>query len=264
MVRNVLIALALLIITGTEANISAACPNGNFAFKNGEVVDFNVYYTVAGIYVHAGKVKFTTSLTNFGGKPAYHVVGIGNSIPSYDWVYKVRDRYETYIDTSTMLPMKFVRNVDEGGYKINETVYFNHQKRYAVSDKGTFTIPSCVQDVLSEVFLARNMDFDKVKPGTQIPFDLFLDNKVYNVYVRYLGIETIKTRFGTFRTYKFRPLLLEGSIFKGGEQMTVWVTADKNRLPVRIESPIIVGSIKVDMMGYQNLRNPMDALIRKR
>ena len=97
--------------------------------------------------------------------------------------------------------------------------------------------------------------------GDKIPFNLFLDNEVYNIYVRYLGKETIKTKYGKFRTIKFKPLLLKGTIFEGGEKMTVWVSDDANHIPLRIESPISVGSVKVDAMLWRNLRYPLTSLI---
>ena len=93
---------------------------------------------------------------------------------------------------------------------------------------------------------------------------MFIDDKTYGLYVRYLGKEVIKTKYGRFNAIKFKPLLIEGTIFKGGEKMTVWVTDDANRIPVRIESPISVGSVKVDMMGYRNTRHKMTALISTR
>ncbi len=114
--------------------------------------------------------------------------------------------------------------------------------------------------MISAVYYARNIDFSKYKAGDKIPFDLFIDNAVFPMYIRYLGKETIKTRYGKFRTIKFKPLLVGGTIFEGGEKMTVWVSDDANKIPVRIESAIVVGSVKVDMMGYRNLRYPLSSL----
>jgi hypothetical protein len=257
----IIIAVWLLSFQSAPAN---QCGIKNYAFKSGESVTFYVFYTLAGIWVHAGNVNFTATQTFLNNKPVYHVVGTGSTLPSYDWIYKVRDRYETFIDTGTLLPYKFIRNVDEGGYKKLETVTFDHASKTATSKEGTFSIPSCVQDVLSEVYMARNINFNKYKKGDLIPFDLFLDNEVFNMYIRYLGKETIKTRYGKFRCFKFKPLLLKGTIFEGGEKMTVWVTDDENKLPVRVESPITVGSIKVDMMLYRNLRHPLTSNISNR
>ena len=198
------------------------------------------------------------------GKPVYHIVGEGRTNSSYDFLYKVRDKYETYIDTSTMLPMKFVRNVDEGGYKIYQNVTFNKNAKTAITNDGVFNVPECVQDVVSAVFYARNVDFSKLQPNDRIMFPMFLDNEVYSMYIRYLGREMVKTKYGKFRAIKFKPMLIKGTIFKGGEDMEVWVTDDMNRIPVRIESPIVVGKVKIDMMSYENLRYPLTSLVRRR
>ncbi len=237
------------------------CDIRNSAFQAGESITFNVFYSVIGLYVNAGTATFTASLEKLNNKPVYHVVGEGTSNSKYDWIFKVRDKYESYIDTATLRPMKFIRNVDEGGYKKYENISFNHQTNTAVTTSGVFKVPNCVQDVISAVYYTRNIDFNKYKPDDKIPFTMFLDNEVYNLYLRYLGKEVVSTKYGKFHTFKFKPLLLKGTLFQGGEKMTVWVTDDENHIPVRIESPIVVGSVKVDMMQTRNLRHPMSALI---
>jgi hypothetical protein len=75
---------------------------------------------------------------------------------------------------------------------------------------------------------------------------------------------TIKTKYGKFRAIKIKPLLIKGTIFEGGEKMTVWISDDANHIPVRVESPISVGSVKVDMMDFKNRRSPMSSLISPR
>ena len=223
-----------------------------------------VYYSTLGVYVAAGEAKFTTSLTRFNQKPVYHAVAEGKTYSFFDNFFRVRDRYETYIDTATMLPVKFIRNVDEDGYKIYNNVSFNHKAGTAVSTNGVFKVTDCIQDVISSVYYARNIDFSKYKKGDKIPFDMFLDDEIYNLYLRYEGKEQVKTRYGRFNAIKFKPLLIKGSIFEGGEKMTVWVSDDANRILLRAESPIAVGSIKVDMMAYKNLRHPLTSLIKTR
>lgn len=240
------------------------CSMKNTAFKAGEKVTFTVYYAVAGFYVDAGTATFTNTLETLNGKPVFHIVGDGKTNSSYDFLFKVRDKYETYMDTTTLQPLKFVRNVNEGGHKIYQNVTFNKTANTAVTNDGVFKVPACVQDVVSSVFYARNIDFSKLQPNDKIAFSMFLDNEIFNMYIRYLGKETIKTKYGKFDAIKFKPLLLKGTIFEGGENMTVWVTDDANHIPVRIESPISVGKVKIDMMGYENLRYPLTSLIRRR
>ena len=121
-----------------------------------------------------------------------------------------------------------------------------------------------MQDVVSSMYYARNINFNKYKPGDKIPFDMFLDDEVYHLYIRYMGKEKIKTKYGKFKAIKFKPLLVKGTMFEGGEKMSAWVSDDPNHLLLRVESPISVGSVKVDMMGYKNLRYPLTSLLSVR
>jgi Protein of unknown function (DUF3108) len=240
------------------------CGIRNTAFQVDEQVTFKVSYAVAGIYVDAGTATFTSKLETINNRPVYHVTGEGKTNPSYNVIYKVHDKYESYIDTATMQPLKFVRNVNEGGYKIYQNITFNKTANTAIAQDGVFKVPACVQDVVSAMYYARNVDFSKLRPEDKIPFSMFLDNEVYNMYIRYVGKEEIKTRYGKFNALKIKPLLLKGQIFDGGEQMTVWVTDDANHIPVRIESPLVVGKVKIDMMGHANLRHPLTSLIKRK
>jgi len=261
--RSIIILALVLTYVRTSAG-DDFCGISNTSFQGGESITFKVFYNVIGLFVDAGNATFNTTLERYQNKPVYHVVGLGNSNESYDWIFKVRDRYETFVDTATLQPYRFIRHVDEGGFRKTENVTFNHEAGSAVSSTGVYKIPTCIQDVLSSIYYARNIDFDKFNPGDKIPFQMFLDDEVYSLYIRYIGKEVVKTRYGKFHAIKFKPLLIKGTIFEGGEKMAVWVTDDPNHLPVRIESPISVGSIKVDMMGYKNLRYPVTAFIEGR
>jgi len=240
------------------------CGMKNTAFSADEQVSFVVYYAVAGIYVNAGNATFTNTLETINNHHVFHIVGDGKTNSSYDWLYKVRDKYETFIDTATMQPLKFIRSVNEGGYKKYQNVTFNKTANTAITGDGVFKVPPCIQDVVSSMYYARNIDFTKYKTNDSIPFSMFLDNQVYSLYLRYLGKETVKTRYGTFTAIKIKPLLVKGTIFSGGEKMTVWISDDANHIPVRVESPIVVGSVKVDMMSYRNLRYPLTSLVKLR
>jgi len=255
-----LIVFSLCCLSFKPAYDDEFCGIKNSAFKADEVVTMKVFYSAIGAYIGAGEATFTTSLERFNGKTVYHCIGEGKSYSFFDKFFKVRDRYESYIDTANLVPYKFIRNVDEGGYKKYENVTFNQSTGTAVSTKGVFKVTKCIQDVVSAVYYARNINFNKYKVDDKIPFDMFLDDEVYHLYIRYLGKEKIKTRYGKFNAIKFKPLLIKGTIFEGGEKMNAWVSDDPNHLLLRVESPIAVGSVKVDMMGYKNLRYPLTSL----
>jgi hypothetical protein len=213
----------------------------------------------AGMSAAAGEATFNTSLEKFQGKDCYHVVAEGKSY--HDFLFKVRDKYESYFDTATLQPYKFIRDVNEGGYKTYENVTFVKAAHTAITNSGVYPVGDCVQDVLSATFYARNIDFSHHKVNDRIYFEMFLDRQVYHLYVRYLGKETIRTRYAKFRTIKFKPLLVKGTMFEGGEKMTVWVTDDPNHIAVRVESPITVGKVQVDMTMYHNPRYPLSSLV---
>ena len=239
------------------------CGLRNNTFKSGESLTFKVFYTL-GIYVPAGEAVITVNLERLNNRPVYHINADGKTFSFYDGFFKVRDKYESFIDTATLQPLKFIRNVYEGGYKKYENVSFNQTTNTAVSTEGTTKVPNCIQDVLSSMYYARNIDFNSYKVDDKIPFAMYLGNEVFNLYIRYLGKETIKTKYGKFNAIKFKPLLIKGTIFEGGEKMTVWVSDDPNHIPLRVESPISVGSVKVDMMECRNLRYPLSSLINLR
>ena len=259
--------IGLLILTTISFPLHAGddfCSVRNTAFQANESITYKVYYTLAGVYIAAGEATFTNVIENLNGKPVYHVTGEGKTYSFYDNFFRVRDKYESFIDTATLQPYKFIRNVNEGTYKKYESVSFNKSANTAITNSGVFKTPGCIQDVISSLYYARNIDFSKMQPGDKIPFSMFLDNQVYDLYIRYLGKEIIKTKYGKFRAIKFKPLLIKGTIFEGGEKMTVWVSDDPNHSPVRVESPISVGSVKVDMMDFRNRRSPLSSLLSVR
>jgi len=238
------------------------CGMKNTSFNPGESLTLTVYYSVAGIYVSAGSAVVTTALSTFNDKPVYHITAIGKTNSSYNWIFKVEDRYESYIDTASMQSLKFIRNIHEGSYKKKEDVTFNRATNTAITNKGVYKTPDCIQDVISAVYNARNLDYSRFQPNERVYFKMFMDNEIYNLYLRYVGKEKIKTRYGTFNAIKLKPLLIKGEMFKGGEKMTLWVSDDSNHIPLRVESPITVGSIKVDMTDYKNLRYPLSSQVK--
>lgn len=253
-------SLCLLLLLSYIKAGDPLCGIRNTSFSHGEILSFKVYYTLAGIYMGVGDATFTANLERANNKPVYHITGEGKTNGFYDGFFKVRDRYETFIDTATLQPVHFIRNISEGGYQKFEDVTFNHSARKAVTNDGEYKIPECIQDVISCIYTARNVDYSRYKPDDKIPFAMFLGNEVYNLFLRYQGKEKIKTKYGRFNAIKLKPLLVKGDVFKGGEQMTVWISDDPNHIPLRIESAISVGRVKIDMISYKNLRYPLSAI----
>lgn len=238
------------------------CSQTNTAFNTGEKITYTIFYNVIGLYVHAGDAQFTVSPSKWEGEPAFALTATGNSNRRYDWIFKVRDKYESIVDSKTLLPYYFSRSINEGSFHQNQTLTFNQKANHVMTQKGeSFKTADCTFDVISAVYAVRNLDFQHLEVNEKVYLNFFLDNELFPSYFKYLGKEIVQTKFGKFKAIKIAPLLVKGSMFDGGERMTIWVTDDENHIPIRIETPIIVGSIKVDMKSYEGLRYPLSSLI---
>ena len=242
----------------------SGCGITNTSFKTGEQIKYKIAFKWGAIWLNAGEATFSLEDATYNNKPCLHATGYGETYRSYDWFFKVRDKYETYFDPKEMLPYKFVRDVNEGGTKFYNNVTFYHDQNKAVSTHGTYKIPDCTQDILSAVYYMRCIDISKYKVNDTIPIKVFLDDINYPLYVRYIGKESLETKLGNLKCIVIKPLLIKGTIFKGGEEMKVYVTDDANHIPVRISSPILIGEILCDVISASGLRKPMDALIKKK
>jgi len=231
----------------------------NGAFNRGEVLTFRIHYG----FLDAGEaiLEVKKDVRTFAGRDCYHVVGTGRTLGAFDWFFKVRDTYESVIDQQGMMPWLFIRRVNEGGYKINQNVSFNHYKDSATSEKATIAIPEYTQDLVSAFYYARTLDFTNAKEGDQFEINGYLDDAIIPLNLKFLGREEVKTKKGTFRCIKLRPMLQEGRVFKEQEDMTIWVSDDKNRIPIRVQTNILIGSIKMDLTDYENLAN-LPAIVR--
>lgn len=228
----------------------------NSAFKTGEYLRFRLAYGL----VDAGEAELTvhTSPKKFQGREAYHIVGKGRTLGAFNWFYKVDDTYETYFDKKGSFPWEFVRDIKEGSYTKFQNYKF-HQDRAAVStNKGdTFGILAFAQDMLSSFYFARTLDFTGIEEGDIFTIPTFVDEENYPLKIKFIGRETLKSRTGKYRCLKFVPVLQEGRVFKDEEDMIVWITDDANKIPVLAKAKIMVGSIKMELAEYKNLRNPL-------
>lgn len=229
------------------------------AFKVGEKLRYKVRYGL----LNAGKMELEVkSKTTAQSQEILHIAGRGWSVGMTEWFFKVRDRYETYLDVHTLAPTEFIRDVSEGGYDINRHLIFDQEEGTAIDlkakEKGSFEVPIGVQDVFSTLYYARNIDMSGIEMGDVIAVDMFLDHKLYPFQLKYIGEDQLKTDMGKVRCKMFIPRLQEGRIFKDQEGMTIWVTDDKNHLPVLLKTDLLIGSLKAEMTEYENIKFPIN------
>lgn len=222
----------------------------NKAFKVGEKLTFDVKYgfVKAGVAVmNIPRVKRTA------GRNTYQVTFEVNSVPSFDWVYKVRDRYETYLDVDGLFPWRFEQHIREGKFSRDFSAFFDHRRLKAKTSEGEYAIPKYVNDIVSAFYYARVMDFSKMKIGQTIRLFNFYKDRVYDLDIRYLGKEKITVPAGTFNCFILEPIIIEGGLFKTEGNIIIYLTDDDLKIPVKVKTKIIIGSIDADLTAYEGL-----------
>ena len=230
------------------------------AFQSGEWFKLEMSYSN---WIKAGNATLTVDETNYNGKQVYHVVGKGWTTGAIKWFFKVKDRYETYFDKYTGLPYKSIRQIDEGGHtkdietefdQVNNKAYVNNKKH---KTQSTHSTEKNVQDMVSAFYYLRNnYDTATIKEGDVVSLNMFFDEENYNFKLKFLGRETIDTNFGKVKTFKFRPYVMAGRVFKEEESLTLWVSADENKIPLKVKADLAVGSLQANLEAFKGLKHP--------
>ena len=245
----------------------------SLAFQHGEKMEFVLHYRWGTINTDVATATVALDSLTYNGEKAFRCSAYGKTSRMFDLVFKVREDFDSWFTRDGLKPLKFTRDTYEGGYEAKNTYHYiwDAAEPYIAADvysskRGmkaiTLPLTPCTFDLPSLFFFARNMDFDVVEPGRRYPMTFAIDDDVYNVYFILHGRETKKIPgLGTVKTIKFAAKLLEGEVFKGEEDMLIWVSDDENRLPVYFEAPLLVGVASGRLSGYEGLKHPFDALV---
>ncbi len=228
----------------------------NTSFDYGEKLVYKLSYS---LWINVPVAEVTMSIAPepkvMKGRDHFLIEGIGKSYKFYNSFFKVHDIYKSYIDVESFEPAASVRIVNEGSYHSSEFYVYNHKKGYLKNRDGkTFNIPEMTQDILSSIYLARTFDYEKATPGDSFMINVFIDDSTYLVGVKYDGKEVIEMNGKKYSCLKLKPILIVDRVFKTDEDMTLWVSDDKNHIPVRVYSGISVGAVKAELYQYENLR----------
>lgn len=245
------------------------CYAKNDAFQDGEEIVYRLYYNLNFVWIPAGEVAF--KVRDLGSQ--YHISADGRTVSSFEWFYKVSDRYDTYIDKSTLLPTSATKTLREGGYRLYDKLTFDQSARTAINLRGKtqaeakpteLALDGCMHDLLSTLYYTRNIKFDGLQQGDRFPVRFLMDKRTYPLSVKYFGKRKSKKikDLGTFNTIELSPQLVTGEVFKEGAEMRIWATDDANRLPLLIESPVSVGSVKAVLRSYKGLRHELSSKVK--
>lgn len=234
------------------------------AFEAGEWFKFRIHYGP----FNASFATLEVNETQLNGRNVYHVIGKGKSTGLLHLFFKVDDNYETFIDKRTNLPHKFIRKIDEGGYTKDIEIDFDQDQNKAYvfdkkhNSKSTYTTAGKVQDMLSAFYFVRNdLNINRLEPGDEFNVNMFFDKENHDFKLKFLGREVINTKFGKIATLKFKPYVLAGRVFEEKESLTIWVSDDKNKMPVKITANLAVGSLDADLEEFKGLKHPFKVIM---
>jgi len=245
------------------------CEMENNVFEDGEMAKYTLYYKMGPMWIAAGTATFNVVERD----EDFLLSAIGTTFPGYEWVFKIEDKFESHIDKETLLPHTAIRDLQEGNYRLwdkvdfdqdNQKVDYHRGKTMETTKMKTYDLEGCMHDVLSIIYFTRNIDFEKLETGDSFPVSIFLDKETYNLDVEFQGEEdNVKVKgLGRFNTIKFSPQVIGGDIFDDNTQMEIFATNDNNRLPLMINSPLKVGSVRAVLTEYNGLKYDLTAKIK--
>jgi hypothetical protein len=242
----------------------------NESFSSGEVLKYKVHYGL--ITAADAVIEVDPKLQYINNRACYRATVTGKTNSSFDLFIKIRDTWQTYIDTAAIVPQRFYRNIEEGNYRKRETVDFNHynntvfiekKKKNKPKQTGDFKIPDNAQDIVSGFYYLRTLDFDRMRVGDKINVQGFFDEETFNMQVTFQGREVVSTKAGDIRAIKLVPKMPKNKLFNGENAVTVYLSDDKNKIPVLIQAEMFVGSVKVNLYEYKNLKHKSTLLAQK-
>jgi hypothetical protein len=259
--------LFLFIFLGTITTFGQSVKNKNttteLAFKKGEWLKYRMSYSN---FLNAGFATLEVKQTKNEGLEAFHVKGFGETTGVISWFFKVKDDYQTYFYKETIQPYRFIRKINEGGYTKDKEILFNNTsntatvKDYKKNTEETYPISGNIQDMLSAMYYLRNQNLNNLSAGNSLELNLFFDQQTYTFKLIFIGKETIKTKFGEINSLVFKPLVQSGRVFKEEESVTIWISDDQNKIPLRIKASLAVGSLRADLDEFKGLAHPFNII----
>jgi hypothetical protein len=252
---NYRILFILLLMSATGAYAQMLQNVTEPVFQVGEQLNYKLRYGF--ITAAEASIRVENTDARFDGKPVYHLVAEGRTAGSFNVFYKVRNRYDSYVDQKNLTPYLYTENIREANYRRTDRARFYQDQRKIVSNKGTFKGDVQTFDLLSAYYFARSIDMSDLKIGSKFDMHYFLDDGVTKLQIQYVGKEKVKTSLGTFNCLKFSPSIQPGRIFRKDSKLYLWITDDGNRIPVKAQVEILVGSVTLELLSAKGLKYPL-------
>ena len=222
-------------------------------FKEGEVLEYKLKYGF--ITAAEATIKVMATDTKFENKPTYRLVVDAQTSGTFDIFYKIRDHYDSYIDKTDLTPYFYQENIREANYRRQDKARFYQDTKKVIATKGTFATPTTQTfDLVSAYYFSRSLDISKLKVGDKFKLNYFLGDEISALEIQYVGKEMVKSKLGNLSCLKFSPSIKPGRIFKKDSKLYLWITDDGNRVPVKAEVEILVGSVTMEIKSATGLK----------
>lgn len=225
-------------------------------FKVGEKLSYRLKYG----FITAAEATLSVLSTDlkFDNQPVYHLLAQGRTSGSFDVFHKVRNRYDSYVHQTELTPFLYTENIKEGNYRRNDKARFYQGQKKVVSNKGTFVGKAAQTfDIVSAYYFARSLDLTNVKPNQKFKMTYFLNDGLADLEITYIGKERVKTNMGYFNCLKFNPSIQAGRVFRDDSKLYLWITDDGNRIPVKAQVEILVGTVTMELTAAKGLKYPL-------
>ncbi|PST84046.1 DUF3108 domain-containing protein [Pedobacter yulinensis] len=254
MKRLTLIACCLLLCVNVLAQMLPLKKEP--VFEEGEMLKYRLRYGF--ITAAEATIKVQNGDMKFDGQPTYRLVVDAQTSGTFDVFYKIRDHYDSYIDRKNLLPYFYQENIREASYRRTDKARFYQDEKKVVSNRGTMGTPTTQTfDLVSAYYFARSLDISRMKIGDTFKLNYFLGDEISSLTVEFVGRETVKTKLGSIRCLKFSPSIKPGRVFKKDSRLYLWVTDDGNRVPVKAQVEILVGSVTMELTSAKGLKYPL-------
>ncbi|MBS1910759.1 MAG: DUF3108 domain-containing protein [Bacteroidetes bacterium] len=230
-------------------------PNTAYGFDEKLQFDVGYKFITAGTAV----MQIGSGPVAVSGRNCYDVRFDVRTTSAFDKVFKVRDRYQTYIDIDGIFPWRFEQSVREGNYSRDFSAIVDQRANVAKTTEGSFKVPAFVHDILSAFYYTRALDLHSLKKGQSFTLKNFYGKNTYDLRIRILGREQVEVDAGTFDCIVVEPLVVEGGLFKNEGRIVVYLTDDDRKIPVKVSTKVVIGSIDGELTGYSGTRGPIAA-----
>lgn len=270
-IKTTLLSLTLLLTLSLSAQVAPDIDhndncNGieNNAFQGGEKLVYKLYYNWKFVWIPAGEVKFDVR----ENEDDFEVYVTGKTYESYNSFFEVDDKFYSKMDKETLLPSDFLRDIKEGSYIKYDSISFDqknynantyHGRTKETAEIENWDLTECMQDMVSILYHVRNFNFEDKEKGHKFPVKIFFDKEIFDLDVEYRGVKNNKKikDLGKFDTYEFSPEVVAGEVFDEDTRMKIWVSKDGNKIPLQIESPVTIGTVKAVLKSYEGLKYPL-------